>query len=65
MANELVSIEPIAVKKETAAKLADCSYSKISQLVRDGKLPTTMIGKDQRVLVDGLRQFLANGGDRE
>jgi len=54
-----VSIKPIAVKYDTAAKLFDCGPTKIRQFVKDGLLQTVHIGADERVLVSSLEQLPA------
>ncbi len=54
-----VSIRPIAVKYDTAAKLFDCGPTKIRQFVKAGLLQTVRIGADERILISSLEQLPA------
>lgn len=59
----VVVLEPLAVKKTTAAKLLDCGLTKIRYLIIAGKLKTIKIGADQRVTMASLRKFVESGGE--
>lgn len=61
--NEVVFIEPLAVKRSTAAKMLDCGATKIYGLCRAGKLKTIKVGADRRITVESIKQYVADGGD--
>ena len=54
---EVVTIEPVAVRRRTAAKLLDCSEVTIWKLCKAGKLETIKIGADARVTVESIRRY--------
>ena len=54
---EVVTIEPVAVRRTTAAKLLDCSPSTIWKLCRAGKLDVVKIGADDRVTIASIRRY--------
>lgn len=60
---EIVVIEPAAVRKTTAGKMLDCSLTKIYELLRAGKLRTIKVGADDRVVVKSIREYVDAGGD--
>jgi excisionase family DNA binding protein len=56
---EVVVLEPIAVKFITAAKQLEISESTVRKLAREGKLKTILVGADQRITVASIRAFAA------
>jgi excisionase family DNA binding protein len=56
---EVVKLEPMYVRYRTAAGLLECSESTVRKLVREGKLKTGLIGSDERVSVDSIKQLAA------
>ena len=64
MSEPTVAIEPVAVKRATAARLLDCGATKVWELCKAGKLQTIKIGADERVLVSSIRAFAASGGEK-
>ena len=54
-------LEPIAVRRATAAVMLDCSTTTIHKLIHQGKLEVILVGADQRVTVASIRR-LATGG---
>lgn len=48
-------IEPVAVRRRTAADMLDCSESTVLKLERDGKLKTILVGNDRRITVESLK----------
>jgi excisionase family DNA binding protein len=59
MLQEHVVLEPIAVRRPTAAKMLDCSESTVFKLEREGKLKTVKIGADRRITVASIKALLA------
>ena len=55
---EVVKLEPVAVRYRTAAGLLECSESTVRKLVREGKLRVTKIGDDDRVTVESIQALL-------
>lgn len=55
MAEEVVVIEPVAVRRKTAAAMLDCSESTILKLEREGKLKTILVGADRRVTISSIK----------
>ena len=53
--HETVTLEPVAVKRSTAAKMLDCGITKIWQLCKEGKLQTIQVGADTRVTVASIK----------
>ena len=62
MADPQVILEPVAVKRSTAAKMLDCGATTIYELCRQGKLKTVKVGADDRVTVASIKEFAARGG---
>ena len=62
--NDVVFIEPQAVKRSTAARMLDCGQTKVYELARAGKLETILLGADVRITVASIKNFVANGGER-
>lgn len=63
MNDPTVSIEPLAVRKTTAAKLIEVGGTKLWQLVKSGQLKVIRVGKDERVTVDSIKKFVEAGGE--
>lgn len=59
---EIVVIEPVAVRRRTAAKMLDCSETTVYKLQREGKLETIKLGADDRITVDSIRKMAAARG---
>ena len=57
MQEEVVVLEPVAVRRPTAAKMLDCSASTVLKLEREGKLKTIMIGSDKRITVESIKKL--------
>lgn len=57
MEAEVVTVEPIAVRRTTAAQMLDCSPTTIWKLCRSGLLKTVKVGADDRVLVESIRGY--------
>jgi hypothetical protein len=55
MSEEVVVIEPFAVRRRTAAAMLDCSESTVLKLERLGKLETVLIGTDRRITVKSIK----------
>jgi excisionase family DNA binding protein len=56
---EIVKLEPLAVRYRTAAGLLECSESTVRKLVREGKLTTRLVGCDERILVESIKAWAA------
>jgi excisionase family DNA binding protein len=56
---EVTALEPVAVRRETAARLLDCSPTTIWKLVKAGKLDAVKVGSDDRVTVESIRRLAA------
>ena len=54
---EVLKLEPVAVRYKTAAGLLDCSESTARKLVREGKLKTMTIGADERITLSSIRKL--------
>lgn len=52
------SVEPVAVRYETAARMLDCSPVTVWRLVRKGLLKKTKVGADARITVDSIRAYV-------
>jgi hypothetical protein len=52
---EVVRLEPVAVKYRTAAGLLECSESTVRAMVRAKKLRTMMVNSDERVTVESIK----------
>lgn len=67
---EIVSFQPVAVKRSTAASMLDCSATTIHRLIQERRLDTVKIGADLRVTVESIKRFataragIAEGGAR-
>ena len=59
-----VTLEPVAVRKSTAAKMLDCGERKVYELCRAGKLSTVKLGADDRVTVESIKRFVEAGGEK-
>lgn len=59
MQEEVMRLEPLAVRRRTAAAMLECSETSIWKLVKEGRLRTLKIGADQRILVTSIREFAA------
>ena len=57
--SDTVTLEPIAVKRSTAAKLLDCGSTKVFQLQKAGELKTVKVGADDRIIVQSIREYVA------
>lgn len=53
----VANLEPIAVKRTTAAKMLDCGPTTIWRLCKEGKLDTIKLGGDERVTVESIRRI--------
>jgi len=53
----VANLEPVAVKKSTAAKMLDCGATTIWRLCKEGKLDTIKIGEDDRITVESIRRI--------
>ena len=56
---EVVFVEPLAVRVGTAAEMVEVATCTMYKLIREGKVETTGVGADLRVLVPSLKQMLA------
>ena len=50
-------VEPVAVRRATAAAMLDCSESSILNLEKAGKLKTVLVGKDRRITVESIKSL--------
>jgi hypothetical protein len=53
-----VKLEPLAVKRTTAADLLDCGPTTIWKLEKAGKLDTIKVGKDTRITMESIRRYV-------
>jgi len=53
----VANLEPIAVKKSTAAKMLDCGPTTIWRLCKEGKLDTVRIFADERITVESIKRI--------
>ena len=53
----VIELEPVAVKRATAARLLDCSPVTIHRLIKEGKLKTCKVGSDLRILVASIKEL--------
>jgi len=60
MKPDTVTVEPVAVKMDTAAKMLDIGRTSLWRLVKAGKLATIRVGADQRVTTESLRRFVSD-----
>jgi excisionase family DNA binding protein len=52
---EVIKLEPVAVRYRTAAGLLECSESTVRKMVREGKLETIKVGDDERVTTKSIK----------
>jgi excisionase family DNA binding protein len=52
---EVIKVEPVAVRYRTAAHMLECSESTVRKLAREGKLRVTKVGDDDRVVLESIR----------
>jgi hypothetical protein len=57
----VANLEPIAVKRSTAAKMLDCGPTTIWRLCKEGKLDTIKIGADERITVESIKRIGKTG----
>ena len=53
----VANLEPVAVKRSTAAKMLDCGSTTIWRLCKAGQLDTIKIGNDDRITVASIRRI--------
>jgi hypothetical protein len=53
----VVNLEPVAVRRATAAKMLDCGVTTVWRLCKEGKLDTIKIGADERVTVESIKRI--------
>jgi excisionase family DNA binding protein len=58
MKEEVAVLEPVAVRRQTAAKMLDCSETTVWKLVREGVLRKIKVGADDRVTVESIRALI-------
>jgi hypothetical protein len=58
---EDVVIEPVAVRRKTAAAMLDCSETTIWRLCKAGLLSTIRVGSDERVTTSSIKQLAQRG----
>jgi hypothetical protein len=56
---EVTALEPVAVRRKTAAAMLDCSETTVWKLCKQGKLETIKVGSDERVTIASIRRFAA------
>lgn len=61
---ENVILEPVAVKRGTAAKMLDCSITTIHKLVTEGQLRTIGLRGDRRITVESIKAFVRRGAPK-
>jgi hypothetical protein len=54
---EVVYIEPVAVRRKTAAAVLDCSETSVWKLEKLGLLDTIKVGADVRITMASIRRF--------
>ena len=59
---QVVAVEPVAVKRRTAAAMLQCGETMIFHLCKGGHLDTIMVGKERRITIASIRAFVARGG---
>lgn len=57
MKEEVVILEPVAVRRQTAAKMLDCSETTVWKLAREGVLKTIKVAADDRITVESIRRL--------
>jgi len=58
------TVEALAVKPKTVARLLDIGTTTVYQLIRDGQLRTVPFGADQRVLMEDVKRLAQEGWKR-
>ena len=58
---EVIKLDPVAVRYITAARMLEISESTVRKLEKKGKLKTTLVGADRRVTVASIRALLRRG----
>lgn len=53
----VVNIEPVAVKRKTAARMLDCGETTVWRLQKEGKLETVKVGEDDRITVESIKRL--------
>lgn len=56
---EVEKIEPVAVRRSTAAQMLDCSSATIYKLEQLGVLETILVGADRRITVKSIKALAA------
>jgi excisionase family DNA binding protein len=56
---EVLKLEPVAVRYRTAAGLLECSESTVRKMVREGKLEKVKVGDDERVTTKSIKALAA------
>jgi hypothetical protein len=59
VANARPSVEPLTVRPRTAATVIGVGHSKLWELIRDGELKVSRIGRVTLVHVDSIRELIA------
>ena len=54
-------LQPLAYSIPDACRVTTCGKTKIYQLISEGKLASTTIGKRRVILADSLRRLIAEG----
>jgi hypothetical protein len=54
----VVTLEPLAVRRSTAAAMLDCSPTTIWKMVKAGKLKTIKVEADDRITVQSIRALV-------
>ena len=57
MKESVVCLEPVAVRRQTAAKMLDCSPTTVWQLARKGFLKVVQVGADDRITTASIRRY--------
>ena len=55
---EVVRLEPLAVRLKTAADMLECSPTTVWRMLRAGKLHAVKVGSDERITVASIRALL-------
>jgi excisionase family DNA binding protein len=53
----VVNVEPVAVRRRTAAQMLDCGETTVWRLCKEGKLDTIKVGKDDRITVASIKKY--------
>jgi len=54
---QVVTLEPLAVRRTTAARMLECGVTTIWKLCKEGKLETVKVGNDDRITVDSIKRY--------